>query len=187
VRRLSAREKTLVGMLVLAVPIVLYLRPEGLGFGTAAPPPVEIASYGEAPVVPLELLEHKAEDYDPQGRNLFQYYTPPPPPPPPPPPRVERPAPPPPVQPPPPPPPPPRPTKRAPPEPGFVYIGQLGPKDDRIFYFDRGDEVLYARLGGVLEERYRVVGYEHDSVELGYLDDEFRGQTTKLKLKVKPK
>jgi len=183
-RRLTTREKVMIGLLAVAS-IVLYrmMAGDGIGFGGVAPDETKALEFGEAPEVRMDMLARAAAEFDESGRNLFAYYVPPrkaaPPP------RREIPKPPP-VQrrdpkPPPPPPPPPKPTA---PAPGFQYLGYLGPKDARIAFFDPGNEepILLARVGDVLEKRFRLLGFTHDAVKLGYTEDQWQGRTTELQM-----
>ncbi|MEP6768157.1 MAG: hypothetical protein ABJC61_05775 [Acidobacteriota bacterium] len=66
------------------------------------------------------------------------------------------------------PPPPPTPTP-APPEIGFKFIGTLGPKDRPFAVLVQGDQIINARTGEVVFDRFivRRVGYE--SVDVGFV------------------
>ena len=180
-RKLSAREKVMIG--VLAVAAVAFYRWQGGGIGFGAPTagadadPLDLP---EPPVVRMDLLAQGTAELDAAGRNLFDYYTPPRRPPPKPPPRKPR------VVPaeikPPPPPPPPR--KPLPPEPKFHYLGYMGPKDAKIAAFDGGDGVIIARAGDVVSDtQFRLKAFRYQAVVLEYLDEKFKGKTTELQLK----
>jgi hypothetical protein len=183
-RRLTTREKVMIGVLAVAS-IVMYrmMAGDGIGFGGAAPNPVEARDFGKAPEVRMDMLSRAAAEFDEKGRNLFAYYVPP---------RKAAPQPikreipqPPPVKrDPKPPPPPPLPLKPTAPLPGFEYLGYLGPKDARIAVFEQGSEdgVLLARVGDVLEKRFQLLGFTHDSVRLGYTEDQWQGRTTELQM-----
>jgi hypothetical protein len=182
-RSLSNREKIMVVVLGVAA-VIAYraLTGEGIGFGGPAAENREARTFGEPPVVRMDLLAQGRDDFDPKGRNLFNYYTPPPakpkykPPPPPPPPRqVKRAIP-------PPPPPPKKPAPQAP-APNFSYLGFLGPKDEKIAVFDGAEGVFLARAGEVLDKEFRLVEFKHDSVMMSYTDKKWDGRTTELKLK----
>jgi hypothetical protein len=128
-------------------------------------------------------LDRPIEDYDPRGRNLFQYYTPPPrepdPTPPPiatpiptpfptpPPERFERPS---------------APVQPRPPQVGFTLLGVLGPKDRKIAIFEIASNMVLAQQGEVVQQQFRLEGFGYESVILGYTDERFQGQTTELKL-----
>ena len=185
-RKLSGREKLLLA--VLAIPIVLYfaMREEGFGFGGAAEERRPLAApVGEPPLVRMDLLARQVADYDPRGRNLFQYYVPPRRPavrkPPPAPPPVVRDRP---------PPPPPKKTKRTPreprpPTPDFKYLGFLGPKDGKIAVFDGGEELMLAQIGDVVESQFRVVSFGYETVTLGFVEERFKDKPTELKMTTK--
>ncbi|MCA1581957.1 MAG: hypothetical protein LC796_11330 [Acidobacteria bacterium] len=66
------------------------------------------------------------------------------------------------------PPPPPTPTP-APPEIGFKFIGTFGPKDRPFAVLVQGDQIINARMGEVVFDRFivRRVGYE--SVDVGFV------------------
>lgn len=181
-RKLSTREKIMVGGLVLAAIAFYRWQGGGIGFGAepekvAAKPP----DFGTAPVVRMDLLAQGPTAFDVSGRNLFDYYTPPVKAPPrrPKPPPVARPK----ILPKPPPPPPP-PRKLGPPAPKFHYLGFVGPKDGKIAAFDFGDEVFLARTGDEVQDSgLRLRAFRHEAVVLEYLDEQFKGQTTELQLK----
>lgn len=109
-----------------------------------------------------------AAEYEP-GRDPFRFYEPPPPPPPPP-----KPQPPPPPQPVAPvtPPPPVAPPKPQPPPIDVEYLGSFGPAEAPIAVFTGadGEEIWNVRVGGVIEEKFRVVRIGYESVDLGYVD-----------------
>ncbi len=182
-RKLTSREKVMVGLLAVAAVVFYRWQGGGIGFGTAtADADAEVPNFPEPPVVRMDLLARGTAELDAAGRNLFDYYTPPPKPAPKPPPRmkpVERPA----VKPPPPPPPPPR-RPPGPPAPKFHYLGSLGPKQGKIAAFDGGDGVVLARAGDVVPDtQFRLKAFRYQAVQLEYLDEQFQGQTTELQLK----
>ncbi|HEY6050148.1 MAG TPA: hypothetical protein VIZ58_02800 [Thermoanaerobaculia bacterium] len=124
----------------------------------------------EVPIVTTKDLEPlRAQHSSAPGRNIFDQRPPTPIPPPPP-----TPAPPPPPGPGSPlfigplPPPPPTPTP-APPEISFKFIGTFGPKDRPVAVLVLGDQILNARAGDVVFDRFilRRVGYE--SVDVGFV------------------
>ena len=90
------------------------------------------------------------------------------------------------------PPPPPRakpkprgPSKPKPPTPDFKYIGHLGPKERLTAYFEGefGEEELgWASVGEVIKDTFTLLEFKHDAVVLGYVDEQFDGETTELKL-----
>ena len=181
-RQLSQREYMLLGLLALAGVILFYFAPKS-GIGAAGHETFgDVAKLGEAPVVHLDRLAGREDGYDPQGRNLFQYYTPPPP--------V--------VKPPPTPPPTPHPVatpppvmitrdtgpppvyKPQPPAITLTYLGFLGPKESRIAVFEDGQDMLLAKKGDVLKKQFRVVDFGYESVVMGYVDERFHGETQEL-------
>jgi hypothetical protein len=187
-RRLNRREQVLLGVLVLGGLALHYgLQSDGGLFGRPERKPLPDArELGAPPLVRMDLLAALAVDYEPGGRSLFDYYVPPRPAPeikPPPP----RPQPPPVVEAPPIPPPPKLPPRPAgPPPPDFRYIGAFGPKDRLIAVFDGGkDGVMLARVGDVVQERFKVLEFKYETVVLAYLDQQYSGQTAELKLNPK--
>lgn len=181
-RKLFAREKVMLGGLVVAALVFLRWQAGGIGFGApGAVAEAEPLDLGQPPVVRMDLLARAPADFGSDGRNLFDYYTPPPKP-------VKK-KPKPEVKPrvvapkPPPPPPPPR-REPGPPAPKFHYLGSLGPKEARIAAFDDGEGVVIARAGDVVPDtQFRVKAFKHQAVLLEYLDEKFKGQTTELQLK----
>lgn len=184
-RKMSGREYFLLAVLVTALGVAYYsLR--GPGAGSASGDDVtDVGDLGEPPVVHMARLTASVADYDPHGRDLFKYYTPPPPPrqapaqrkaaaPPPkqvvktPPPRVTTPE----IR---------GPAVPQPPRIPFQYIGHLGPKDERIAVFERGDDILVARAGEVVEGQFRVLEFKYEAVVMGYTDERFSDKTTELK------
>ncbi len=146
--------------------------------GSAAPAPgartrgkeAKAATPEDVPIITTKDLDPQRGRRDAQGsRNLFDLRAPTPIPPP-----TPTPAPPP---PPPPgsaafvgplPPPPPTPTP-APPEISFKFIGTFGPKDRPFAVLVAGDQIVNARAGEVVFDRFivRRVGYE--SVDVGFV------------------
>jgi hypothetical protein len=190
VRKLSGREKAWLALLGTAGSLGLVYRMGGEGSifrGADKPAEPPAPAYGDPPVVQMELLASFQRDYNPRGRDLFQYYVPPPPPPPP----VQY------IPPPPPPPPPiqaPQPTVRRPsgpppdpppPVPGFIFLGYIGPKQDKIAVFEEGQEIVLARVGEVVQNRFRVVEFKFQTVVLGYEEDRYKGKTTELRMRPK--
>ncbi len=187
-RKLETREivlLVLLGAVVLVVAFVDWGDVTGADGDAAAEKEIEV---GEAPEIRLARLGLDPADYDPGGRNLFRYGTPP---------RAAQPAPPPrprpetvtrpqPVATPPPPPVrnlPTTPPKPQAPRPSFQYIGQLGPKDDRIAVFDEGDSVLLAQIGETIQDEFVLRSFGYRTVTLGYTDRRFAEQTTELEMK----
>jgi hypothetical protein len=183
-RKLSTRETVGIGLLAVAAAAYLFwYRDDNRLFGRA-PDEVRLpAPEGEAPLVHMDDLVAQAEPFDPDGRNLFQYYIPPPPPrrvvappaqqhsrtrPKPPPARTQQ-----------------IPAQQAsrgarPPVVSFKYLGYLGPKDDKIAVFEKGDELKLARVGEVVEEEFRLEEFKYEGVIMGYTDRRFKDQTTEL-------
>lgn len=184
-RKLTSREKFLLVVVVgLGVLGWMYGRDGGLaGVGVKAKELAEL-KYGAPPVVQLVRLERTAVVYDSKARNLFAYFTPP---------RPARPV-------------PrvvaPKPASRRalpttvpksavtlptpaprPPHPSFRYIGFLGPKDNKIAVLERGDEVLLAGIGEVIEEQYKVVDFKYEMLIIGYTAEKWAGKTTELPMK----
>lgn len=68
----------------------------------------------------------------------------------------------------------------APPPIDLRYLGYLGPKDDRIAVFEDGKNLLVARKGEVVKDQFRVVEVKWETVVLGFVRAEFKGQTREL-------
>ncbi len=203
-RRLSVREGVLLGFLaVVALGYVWYEAkapgPARRGAGAGADRKTE-GSPPAPPRVRMDLLARQAESYDGAGRDLFQYAQRPPS-------AAEvrrlreeaerrrkeieeaqrraaeeaerrrkeqeeaakvaalHPAPPPPPQ---------------PPSITLRYLGYIGPKDDRIVVFEDGKEMILARKGEVVKGQFRVVDVKWESVVMGFVRPEFKGQTREL-------
>jgi len=204
-RTMSGREKKLLGSLGAITALFVWgqwsgdspVAPEGLAGAAGA-----AATFDEPPRVKMDLLAREAELYDGKGRDLFKYAPRPPSPaelrrlraeaeaarraeeearkraeeearrraeeeakrqvemarnPPPPP-------------------------KPQPPAITFRYIGNFGPKEERIVAFDDGKGVFVARIGEVVREQFRVVDVKHNAVVMGYTRPEFRSQVKELPL-----
>jgi len=187
VRKPTTREWTLMVAVAVVGLVALWIqdpRKLGLGGGPAATG-VEAPDLGQPPVVMLAKLEPVHEEYDPRGRNLFEYYTPPPP-------KPTR-----------------RETNRPRPEPvkpqvrnepvkvvpapqpvdtgprppriSFLYLGYLGPKDSKMAVFEDGEEIVLGRSGDVVFDQFRVVEFRYQKIVMGYVDEQFADQTTELK------
>jgi len=205
-RKISRRETVLLG--VLAAAVVGYFwydsRPSSTLRGIAArdetPDKKKKEEAAKAPAVRMDLLARSAESYDAEGRDLFQYSQRPPsgvevrklraeaerrrkeyeeaqkraaieaerrrkedeeraklvalnPPPPPPP---------------------------QPPAITMRYLGFIGPKDDRIVVLEDGKDMILARKGEVVKDQFRVVDVKWESVVMGFVKPEFKGQTREL-------
>ena len=202
-RKLTTREYVLVFVLVVVGAVVLYwnLQDQERGGGQALDEEKKDSALADAPVVMLALLTKPPEQYDPHGRDLFKYADRPltaeelearrraeeerqrrlreeaerrrqmqgnrakaqerqkqakaPP----------------------------RPTGPVPPRAAFAYLGYLGPKDDKIAVFERGQKVLLARAGEVVEEQFVVKEINYEVVVLGYTKEQFKNRTTELNMK----
>ena len=69
-----------------------------------------------------------------------------------------------------------------PPSVNFEYLGYLGPKDDKIAVFEKGEELEQARVGEVILEQFRLLEFKYEAVVIGYVDERFRDQSTELKM-----
>ena len=79
-RKLNTREYVLLGLLATAAIGMLYFnRDARLGGAGLADGGLDDERFDPAPIVQLDRLATGESDYDANGRNLFQYYTPPPP------------------------------------------------------------------------------------------------------------
>ena len=184
-RKLTSRERfLLVAFGGLAVVGWIYGRGGNLGVGGPGDLNLAPLNYADPPIVELTRLEREPDNYDKAARNLFSYYVAPPPPKPPPAPRLKveskpQPAP---------------PVKRAqarslpsqkpqPPRPSFRYIGFMGPKDKKIAVLEKGDTVLLASVGEILERQFKVLEFKYEILVLGYTADRWAGETTELPMK----
>ena len=185
-RKPTTREWTLLIVVAIVGLVALWIKEPGLGLGGGpAATGVEAPDLGQPPVVMLAKLEPVEEQYDPSGRNLFEYYTPPPPPRPKPQPRPPRPV----VK------PPPqkdpsrvapqtnvvRDTGPRPPRISFLYLGYLGHKDNKIAVFEDGEEIILAHGGETVLDQFRVVDFQYEKIVMGYVDEQFADETTELK------
>jgi hypothetical protein len=182
------RELVLLVVLLSAAVWVIFFRGEGRLFGGGGGAEREAAPLGDAALyaVHVDRLLGEGDGYDPGGRNLFQYYVPPRPKPktqvrpPQPRPQTKR---------------NPTPARKAPPSAPktvaakpprvtFKYLGFLGPKEDKIAVFEKGqgDELELARVGDVIQGAFKLVDFGYESVELGYTDERFSDQTTELSM-----
>lgn len=198
-RKLTTREIYLVGILALGgVGYLWYWSQQGeiLSGAQGAAEGAKVALANHAPVIPIHLVERKAEPYDRGGRNLFQYSKRPP--------TAEelaarrraeelarrqreeaekarlaaleaqrlaaQAA----------PPPPQGPVMPQPPGIPLEYIGYFGPKEDKIAVFLNGEEQLLARAGDTLQDRFRVVEIRFETVVMGYTDPRFEDRTREL-------
>lgn len=204
-RTLSGREKRLLGTLGAITALFVWWQWSGDSAvapqGPAAGGATDVA-FDDPPRVRMDLLAREAEVYDGKGRDLFKYSPRPPSPselrrlraeaeaarraeeearkraeeeaarraeedarrqaeiarnPPPPP-------------------------KPQPPAITFRYIGNFGPKEQRIVAFDDGKGVFVARVGEVVREQFRVVDVKHNTVVIGYTRPEFQSQVKELPL-----
>jgi hypothetical protein len=145
----------------------------------------EAALSASAPRIRMDLLSSESEPYDPKGRDLFKYAHRPPTqaeldasaarkvaaarkPPPKPvrePPKVRPPV---------------RETGPRPPRITFEYIGRIGPRGDHMAVFADGEELILARVGEAVLEKFRVVDIEYETVVMGYTDERFEKLTKTL-------
>jgi hypothetical protein len=196
-RKVSTREMflaaILIGVLVWTIWYLTGKAMEGAGAGASESSTVAFRK-GDAPQVRIDLLAGAAEPYDQNGRDLFKYSKRPP--------TAEeleaerrrleaerlareealrrqrearanrentgpKQT-------------PPRPPGPRPPKITFQYIGYLGPKDDRIAVFENGEELLLARVGEKLQEKFELREIDYESVVIGYTDPRFEKQTKTL-------
>jgi hypothetical protein len=191
-KRLSTRERVLLVVLVLAAVLVLWYLTgrDGPGGGGGQEGQGEQAAAERAPMVRMDLLAGLSEAFDVGGRDLFKYSKRPPT-------AAElaamnrqreeaiearkkaaearkkaanRPK----------PPPEPRDTRPRTPRITFQYLGNIGPKDDRIAVFADGDEIMVARVGEVVRKEFKVVEIDYQSVVMGFTRPEFADRTESL-------
>lgn len=185
-RKLTSREVFLI-LVVAALAILgwVYGRGGHLGGGAGAAEELGELSFGDPPVVELARLGLQPDDYNSNARNLFRYYTPPPPPrvaaPP-----VQRQAPPPRTAAPPVKPQTPRtlapPVQQAP-RPGFRYIGFMGPKDNKIAVLEKGDDVILAAVGEVVDQHFVIREFKYETLVIGYTAERWADEQTELPMK----
>jgi hypothetical protein len=75
-----------------------------------------------------------------------------------------------------------------PPQPPAInlrYLGVIGPKDDKIVVFEDAGQLLLARRGEVVKDQFRIVDVKWQSVIMGFVRPEFKGQTRELTMAVK--
>ncbi len=177
--KLSGREKLLVGVLAVSLAALWYgvhnsAESRAIAVDTDYGGSAEL---GEPPMVLLELLGMKTATFDPRGRNLFAYHQPrqtsraiektpglpivvePSPP------MIPGPT------------PPPEPARH---EPGFNYIGCLGPEDALIAVFESGAEIFLAQTGDIVGETFELLNLGCDSAVLRHLGDPFPGEIVNL-------
>jgi hypothetical protein len=193
-RQLSSRERRLLIVLGLAVVATAWFMlggddPSRVGGEDDAE--AGAGAMGSAPRVMMTLLTRDAEPYDPNGRDLFKYGQRPPSPediearkrreeaqrdrqrqlqeqaa------RAQE-------------------AKRVvpkrevgprPPRATFRYLGYLGPKDERIAVFEQKEELILARVGELVEEDFRVMEIQYESVVLGFTDPRFESRTETLEM-----
>lgn len=64
----------------------------------------------------------------------------------------------------------------------FEYVGYIGPKDDRIAVFEEGQALILGRAGEVIQDDFRVVEIQYDTVIIGFTDPKFEDKTQTLRM-----
>jgi hypothetical protein len=202
-RKLTRREMGLLGAAAIAL-AVWVVRPGG--DGSLPPLPGKEGStkpgagVGDAPLVQLALLKAEKEAYDPAGRDLFQYSQRPPsaaeiarmraeaaeaerlrkeaeerarllaqqqaeearlraealaknPPPPP---------------------------KPRPPALSAKYLGCMGPRSNRIAFFERDKELIMAKEGEAFLKDFKVVKIGYETVTIGFTAPQFKDEIQEI-------
>ena len=67
------------------------------------------------------------------------------------------------------------------PKPTFTYFGHLGPKGDRYGAFEGKEGVFLARVGDVVDKKFKLLEFKYDSVVFGYVDEKYENRRTELK------
>ncbi len=67
------------------------------------------------------------------------------------------------------------------PEPEFVYLGLLGPREDKIGVFERGKDLVLARIGDAVDDGFELLEFRYEAVVLRRLGGKYRGDTTTLR------
>jgi len=78
-RKPTGREYFFIVVLVAFAIGYLAYRDDGRLFGGGRDEQKKGSAFGIAPIIRIADLAAHTDDYDPKGRNLFEYYTPPPP------------------------------------------------------------------------------------------------------------
>lgn len=202
-RKLTRREMSLLGLAAIAL-VVWAVRPRG--DGSLPPLPGKEGSAkaetgpGDAPLVQLALLKAETVTYDPAGRDLFQYSQRPPsaaeiarmraeaaeaerlrkeaeerarllaqqqeaearlraeqlrlnPPPPP---------------------------KPRPPVMTAKYLGCMGPRANRIAFFERDKELIMAKEGEPFLRDFKVVKIGYETVTIGFTSPQFKDEIQEI-------
>ena len=150
-----------------SAPAPLASLPEGRGSTRGGRPPADFNFVARLPEIPLAELEQPRPRFA-LGRNLFRY--PPPPPPPPPSPEelarlrreaeqiARRRA----LEPPP----------KVLPSIDFKFAGYVETPGGKIAALSRGDQILLAREGEVVDRRFRIVRIGFESITVGFVGDD---------------
>jgi hypothetical protein len=203
---MGRRNEVLLGGLMVVFAVILVYQLSGWsggggmgGRGGGAATRLELGALGIFPVDWGALVAARPE-YDPTGRNIFQFGAPRRPTPPKLTPEetkaiadarkkaqeerqkllVEARKPPPPVQGPPPPPvkvKPPPPPKPRPPKVTYKFIGYIGPPEGKMAILHDGKDVIFARQGDELGDAFRILEIGYESIKFGFTDRQFEGET----------
>ena len=76
--------------------------------------------------------------------------------------------------------PPPPPPKPVPPPINYKFIGYIGPPEAKIAVLHDGVDMVFARRGEVIGEKFKILEIGYESIKFGYTDAQFKGETTTL-------
>ena len=76
----------------------------------------------------------------------------------------------------------PKPEPKAP-RPSFRYIGFMGPKNNKIAVLEKGEQVLLAEIGEVVEKQFVVRSFKYEILVLGFTAERWKDETHELPMK----
>jgi hypothetical protein len=76
--------------------------------------------------------------------------------------------------------PPPPPPKPVPPPISYKFIGYIGPPEAKIAVLHDGVDMVFARKGEVIGQKFRILEIGYESIKFGYTDAQFKGETATL-------
>ncbi|MFQ5876540.1 MAG: hypothetical protein ACE5JH_02445 [Acidobacteriota bacterium] len=75
---------------------------------------------------------------------------------------------------------PPPPPKPRPPRITYKFIGYIGPPEDKIAVLNQGGDLLFARVGDEVGEKFRILEIGYESIKFGFTDENFTDETRTL-------
>ncbi len=76
--------------------------------------------------------------------------------------------------------PPPTPPRPQPPPINYKFIGYVGPPERKIAVLHDGTDFLFVRKGDIVGKDFRVLEIGYESIKFGFTDPQFRGETQTL-------